>query len=267
VDLSQAMFAATEHPPPTGIDVDRLIAGERRRTRRLHAATGVVVAAALAVGVVTLPRYLSQKPSGQSPGLAPPSTVAGATTRPPAVCVTPSPTVNQPPDGKETVQARPVVPVTESCGAAIARLSEVLTTLLPPLVPGGTFTNARDGSPLPARVEREGRPVVGYTAGFNVQDGVMSVKLEASEQTPAQYRAFARQQCGIPEAHCRSATIGGAELLVRNSVEYGIDVWAVRPDGVLLLALTRSRTPGQPTPLTEQQLIDIVLDPALTLYP
>jgi hypothetical protein len=266
VDLSQAMFAATEHPPPTGIDVDQLITGERRRTRRLHAATGVVVAA-LAVGVVTLPRYLSQMPSGQSPGLAPPSTVAGATTRPPAVCLTPSPTVNQQPGGKETVQARPVVPVTESCGAAIARLSEVLTTLLPPLVPDGTFTNARDGSPLPARVEREGRPVVGYTAGFNVQDGVMSVKLEASEQTPAQFRAFAQEQCAIPEAHCRSAAIGGAELLIRNSADNGIDVWAVRADGVLLLALTRSRTSGRPAPLTEQQLIDLVTDPVLTLYP
>ncbi|GAA3229640.1 hypothetical protein ACFO1B_26175 [Dactylosporangium siamense] len=266
MDLTQAMLAATANPPPTGIDVDQLITGERRRTRRLHAVTGVAVAAALAAGMVALPQLLPQKPSGQSPGLAPPSTATRAT-RSPAACVTPSPTVNVPPGGKETVQPRPVVPVTESCGAAIARLSDVLTALLPGLVPGATFTNARDGSPLPANVERSGPPAIAYNAGFNVQNGVMSVKIEASEETPAQYRPFAREQCAIPEAHCRSATIGGAELLIRSSTEYGIDVWAVRPDGVLLLALTRSRTPGQPTPLTEQQLIDIVLDPALTMYP
>jgi hypothetical protein len=152
VDLTQAMFAATEHPPPTAIDVDQLITGERRRTRRLHAVTGVAVVAALAVGVVAVPQYLSQKPSGQSPGLAPPSTVAGTTTRPPAVCFTPSPTVHQPPGGKDTTQPRPVVPVTESCGAAIARLSEALTVLLPPLSRAGrsptpgTAVRCRPGS-------------------------------------------------------------------------------------------------------------------------
>ncbi|MFF5231096.1 hypothetical protein [Dactylosporangium sp. NPDC000521] len=269
MDLTQAMHAATQDPPPTTIDVDRLITGERRRTRRLRAVTGIGVAAALAAGVVALPQYLSQKPSGQSPGLAPPSAVA-PTTRTPAPCVTPSPTVTVPAgSGKEEIRPHPLIPVTESCGAAIARLGDELTALLPRLVPGATFTNARDGSPLPALVTKEAGPQLGYTAGFNLPGGVMSVRTVAAEETPAQFRAFAQEQCAIPGAHCRSAAIDGAELLIRNDVTggYGIDVWAVRPDGMQLLALTRASTPGRPTPVTEQQLIDLVLTPALTLYP
>ncbi|MEV4507889.1 hypothetical protein AB0K00_02875 [Dactylosporangium sp. NPDC049525] len=275
MDLTQAMLAATESPPPTSIDVDRLITGERRRTRSLYAVTGAAVAAALAVGVVALPQYLSQKPSGQSPGLAPPSTVATAT-RSPAVCITPAPTVTVPPGGGKTPGSgktpggpHPLVPVTESCGAAIARLSDEITAVLQRLAPGVTVTNARDGSPLPARVEKEGALLLGYTAGFNLPGGVMSVRIEAAEQTSAQFRAFAEQQCTMPEAKCRPATVDGAELLIRNDVAggYGIDVWAVRPDGTMLLTLTRAKIAGQPTPLTEQQLIELVMTPALTVYP
>jgi hypothetical protein len=268
VDLTQAMLAATASPPPTGIDVDQLITGERRRTRRLHAVTGVAVAAALAAGMVALPQLLPQKPSGQSPGLAPPSTSTRAT-RSPAACVVPSPTVNLPTGGKTPAGPRPLVPVTESCGAAIARLSDEITALLPRLVPGATFTNARDGSPLPALVEKEGGPQLGYTAGFNLPGGVMSLHVQAAEETPATFRAFAQEQCAHPEAKCRAATIGGSELLIRNDVAsgYGIDVWANRPDGTMMLALTRARTEGQPTPLTEQQIIDLVMTPELTVYP
>ncbi|GAB3866687.1 hypothetical protein [Dactylosporangium cerinum] len=163
MDLTQAMLAATANPPPTGIDVDQLITGERRRTRRLHAVTGVAVAAALATGMVALPQLLPQKPSGQSPGLAPPSTVAAAT-RSPAACVTPSPTVKVLP-GANVPAEPPLVPVTESCGAAIARLSAELTVLLPRLIPGVTFTNARDGSPLPARFEKVGASRSGTPPG------------------------------------------------------------------------------------------------------
>ena len=83
MDLTRAMLAATADPPPTGIDVDRLITGERRRTRRLHTIAGAALAAVLVGGAATVPSLLSPAPSGQSPGLAPPSTVAGATSRAP----------------------------------------------------------------------------------------------------------------------------------------------------------------------------------------
>ncbi|MEV0131197.1 hypothetical protein AB0H83_22360 [Dactylosporangium sp. NPDC050688] len=268
MDLTYAMRAATQDPPVTSIDVDQLIAGERRRSRRLRAAAGALTVAVLATGVA-LPWYLSQQPTDHSPGLAPPSVAAGAT-RSPAACVVPSPTVTALSGnaGKEP-ELRPLVPVTEPCGSAIARLSDELTALLPRLVPGAMFTNARDGSPLPALVQKEGGPQVGYTAGFNLQGGVMSVRVEATTETPEQFRVFAQEQCAQPGGHCRSAALGGAELLIRSDVTggYGIDVWAVRPDGTLLLALTRATPPGGPTPLTEQQLIDLVMTPALTLYP
>ncbi|MEV4130817.1 hypothetical protein AB0J72_01480 [Dactylosporangium sp. NPDC049742] len=270
MDLTHAMHAATQDPPPTSIDVDQLITGEHRRVRRVRAVAGALSVAVLVTGVVALPQYLSQKPSGQSPGLPPPTAVATAT-RSPGVCVTPSPTVVVPTGnpGKEEVTPHPLVPVTESCGAATARLSDELTALLPRMAPGATFTNARDGSPLPAVVMKDGGPQLGYSAGFNVGVDVVSIHVVAAEETPAQFRAFAVEQCAIAGANCRAATVSGAELLVRNDLKsgYGIDVWAVRPDGVQLLALTRARTPDRPTPLTEQQLIDLVMNPALTLYP
>lgn len=263
MDLTQAMFAATQDPPPTGIDVDQLITGERRRTRRLHAVTGFALAAALTVGAVALPQYLSRTPSGQSPGLAPP-----LATRSAAACVVPSPTVNVTPGaGKEPTEARPLVPVTETCGDAINRLSDAITALLPHLAPDATFTNIRDGSAPPAKVERDPRPVTGYMAGLKLRSGAsLSVMLEASEETPAQFRAFTEEQCSHPGGRCRRDATGGAELLIRNDVGYGIDVWAVRADGTRLLVLARGPA-GDPPPFTEQQLIELVTAPELTLYP
>ena len=109
---------------------------------------------------------------------------------------------------------------------------------------------------------------IGYSAAVRLQGGSMSVIMEAAVQTPQQYLAFAEEQCAHPQGGCRRAAIDGAELLIRNPGKgYGIDVWAVRPDGTMLLVLARAEVAGQPVPLTEQQLIDLVMSPQLTLYP
>ncbi|GAA1502663.1 hypothetical protein GCM10009827_014280 [Dactylosporangium maewongense] len=267
MDLTDAMHAATQDPPPTAIDVDQLITGEHRRVRRMRAVTGLGIAAVLAAGVVVLPQYLAQ-PTGQSPG-APPSTVTGA----PAPCALPSSTVDVPTAEvtKQQNQAKPLVPLTESCGDAQARLSVEFTALLRRLLPGATIVNAEDQpTPLPARFLRVADDEFGgYSSTVLVPGGIVWVRLDASELTPAQYHAHMQEECASPKARCRTLTIGSTELMIRSDVPdgFGIDVWAVRPDGTRLLARARPTKTGEPTPLTEQQLIGIVMTPALTLYP
>ena len=265
MDLTDAMHAATQDPPPTSIDVDQLITGEHRRVRRMRAVTGLGIAAVLAAGVVVLPQYLSH-PTGQSPG-APPSTVTGA----PAPCDVLSPTLDVPTaEVTKQNQPKPLVPLTESCGDAQARLSGEFTALLRRILPGATIVNDEDPpTPLPAKFFRAADQEFGHTSTVLVPGGLVWVRLDASEMTPAQYHAHMQEECAWPKARCRTLTIGSTELMIRTDIPdgYGIDVWAVRPDGTRLLASGRPKKTGEPTPLTEQQLIDIVMTPALTLYP
>lgn len=226
MDLTQAMNAATQDPPPTGIDVDRLISGERRRSRRLQATTGVAIAAALTAGVLFVPQYLLHEPSGQSPGLAPPATTAGtAGTLSPVACVTPVATGNVVVGG-----GAPRVPVQEECGAALARLDAVLTALLTERFPDMRFTDMRGGAPLPARFIKDPTTVVGYDAGLDVPGGGLVVRLRASESTPAEYRAFVDEQCAQrqpSEVTCRGEVRDGAQLLIRAYPVPPSDNWAI----------------------------------------
>ena len=83
MDLTQAMLAATDNPPPTSIDVNRLITGERRRTHRLYAVASAALAAVLVGGVV-----LAQQPARhtEAPGAAPPPAVAPVASEEPPSC-------------------------------------------------------------------------------------------------------------------------------------------------------------------------------------
>jgi hypothetical protein len=56
VDLTEVLREASDSPPPTSIDLDALIGGERRRERQKRWLTGTAVAAGVAVsaGVVTV---------------------------------------------------------------------------------------------------------------------------------------------------------------------------------------------------------------------
>ncbi len=181
MDLTQAMHAATQDPPPTGIDVDQLITGERRRTRRVHAVTGLALAAALTVGAVVLPQYLSQTPSGQSPGLAP----ATETTQ---VCPTVQPT------------ARPAAD--ESCEDALARLTPVLVEALRRVLPDESgpvvFAPAEDGYDMVKQI--------------STGKGALEVRLRPNTDTAA----FAAKHCLPP---CRQNSRQGVLLLVRSTAE------------------------------------------------
>ncbi|WP_327007307.1 hypothetical protein OHA72_08615 [Dactylosporangium sp. NBC_01737] len=274
MDLTQAMLAATEHPPPTSIDVDQLITGERRRTRRLHSVTGIAVAVALTAAVLVVPQYLRRTAPGQSPGVAPPATAAATkatSSLAPVACVTPVATGNVVVGG-----GAPLVPVREECGAALARLDATLTALLTERFPDITFTNMRGGEPLPARFVTDPTSVVGYSAGLAVPGGGLAVTLRASEQTPAHYREFVDEQCGIQQSTkytCRGEVHDGAQLLIRTypvppQDNWAIDVWSVRPDGTMLFVTARGDQPGvQQAPFDVDQLIALVTVPELTLYP
>lgn len=273
MDLTQAMLAATEDPPPTTIDVDQLITSERHRTRRLHTVTGVAVAVALAVGVVAVPQYLSQKPTGQSPGLPPPVTTAatGPTSLPPVTCVTPKAT------GIVVVGGgTPLLPVREECGAALARLDATLTALLTERFPDVRFTDMRGGSPLPVRFVKDPTSVAAYTVGLFVPGGGLTVQLRASESTPAQYHEFVDGQCRVGQRGketCRGEVRDGAQLLIRTYQVppediWGIDVWSVRPDGTMLLVTTRGEQRGvEQAPFDVDQLRSLATAAELTLYP
>lgn len=245
MDLTQAMFAATQDPPPTSIDVDQLITRERRRTRRLAAVTTAAGVAALLAGVVAVPQLLSRTPSGQSPGLTPPGCVT--LTFPPARSGAPEPMPT------ELRPGPPRVPVTESCAAASTRLGTELTRQLPDAV-------------LNDRVFKDPREEVGYQATFNLLDGQMTVRLWAGEETPAQFRASVDGRCRPPvDPVCRGDAIGGTELMIQSLGPPGIVVvLAVRPDGTTLSA---NYWGNGPLPVVEQQIIQLMTAPGLTLYP
>jgi hypothetical protein len=279
VDLTQAMLAATEDPPPTGIDVDRLISDDRRRAGRLRAVTATAVTIALTAAILVVPHYLRRTGPWQSPGLAPPATAGtapttgstGSTPLPPVACVTPVAT------GKVVVGGGvPLVPVREECGAALARLGATLTALLTERFPDKTFTNMRGGEPLPARFIKDPTSVVGYNAGLAVPGGGLGVQLRASESTPAQYREFVDEQCGMQQSKkytCRGEVRDGAQLLIRTypvppQDNWAIDVWSVRPDGTMLLITARGDQLGvEQAPFTVDQVIALATVPELTLYP
>jgi hypothetical protein len=230
VDLTQAMLAATEDPPPTAIDIDRLITGERRRTGRLRVVTGVAVAAARPLGVAAAPRFLARQPSGQSPG-APVTGAPQCRDAPPVATVT---------------AGVPAGEATEACEDAVIRLDMALGDALravhvvQPGVTGGTVFFARDG---------------GYTASFDLPGGgSLVVRLEPTGmRSAADSAAFADKYCG---AGCHRETREGTVLLGRSAT----DVWSVRPDGTVVQATVTGSTL-----ITEQQLMDLVMAPGLTL--
>ena len=212
MDLTQAMHAATQDPPPTGIDVDQLITGERRRTRRLHAAAGVALVAALVAGAVTVPQLLSR--TGQSPGLTP-ATAAATPAQPEGTCPTVAPNAE------------------EACEAALKRLNQALAETLRRVLPdlSGPLLLSRSGA--------------GYEMFKQLSDSgaVLAVRLRSTGGNAADDEAFAAKHC----AGCRQETRQGILLLVRSATE----VWSIRPDGTAVNVITRGATSITEQQLTE----------------
>lgn len=242
MDLTQAMQAATANPPPTGIDVDRLVTGERRRSRSRYAVAGTALAAVLVGGFV-----VAQQPArhDETPGSAPPlGTIASE--EPPSCGIS-----TQLDDGLLTGK-KPLRPVTESCLAGSGRLGGALTEVLTDQLPPDTTITP----PLPAEIAK----LVGgygYFTAFRVAGGDLEVRLRGSETTAAGFDTWRASRC--VKVTCRVEQHDGRPVLIRTSTGT-VEVVALHADGTMVSALARGG-------LTEQQLIGIAVAPALTVYP
>lgn len=241
MDLTQAMLAATDNPPPTSIDVDRLMTDERRRTHRLYAVAVAALVAVLVGGIV-----VAQQPArhSEAPGAAPPPSVASED--PPSCGIS-----TQMDDGLLTGNP-PLRPVTESCLVGAGRLGDALTTVLTDQLPDATIT-----PPLPAEVAKIANAGDGYFTAFRVAGGDLEVRVRGSETTAAGFDAWRASRC--LQVTCRVEQHDGQPVLIRTSTGT-VEVVALHADGTMVSALARGG-------LAEQQLVNLAVAPALTVYP
>ncbi|MFG1886618.1 hypothetical protein ACGFIR_01935 [Micromonospora sp. NPDC049051] len=133
-EIAEQMRSAVASPPPTRIDVDRLIAADRQRRRqRAWAAAGTGVALVAAVAVT--PALLGGPAAGPG-GFAAPPAGAGSPTVDASLCPVAEPAPSGPPapqQSYDTVRDRP----TERPDDGVARLTLVLRPALGAVVPAG----------------------------------------------------------------------------------------------------------------------------------
>ena len=128
--LSELMRTAAAEPPPSGIDLDGLIVGEQRRSRRLRWAGGLATGAAVLTAAVAAPVLFGGEPAVLPP-LARPSAGATPAAPGPEICPSPSFLVHNPGPQQSPGGSRP----TESCAAAVRRLTAELTGALATVAP------------------------------------------------------------------------------------------------------------------------------------
>ena len=274
--LSESLRRATQAGPPTRIDVDALIAGERRR-RHVLISGSVMGTAAAAVAVVLLAQVLtSPGTSGPAPG-----TAIGATRS----CVAPTPTsstsAGQPSGSKGSPDPSAAPPAedhgpyagptaglepapyqgTEPTEAAKSRLSNAFAGALRSVLPGVPFRDWADPNcPLPQFITYD--PAFPYEASAVITDahgrGDIVVHL---------YRAPA-QRPSCESCSWQQDLPGGGLAFGYPDDPTRVDIW--RPDGTgnMILAVDHRGDPARPTPpATRQQMIAIGAYPALSLYP
>ncbi|WP_426508865.1 hypothetical protein ACPPVO_59835 [Dactylosporangium sp. McL0621] len=250
MDLREAMWKASEAPPPTAIDVDRLVAGERRRARGLRLAGFAAVVTVLAFGATMLPRYFGES-------LAPP-VVAASGGRSASALATPRPagshSMSTTPPCQVTVGQGdpPRHPVTESCEQATSRLAATF---------GGNFQQELGNDWQAPRFVRTPAAAVAYLASWDYDVGGhpfhLNVYLYANPQAKAEWADY---PCG---SECRLETVNG--MLVR--ISGGPQVMVSRPDGTEVVVDVESQEPGYVPPITEDQVLRLATAPEMTLYP
>jgi hypothetical protein len=300
VDLTEAMYAATADPPPTSIDVDRLITGEHRRSLRLRAATGTALIAVLIAGVVMAPQLLARPPVGLNPpgatpavtatcfdpGLAEPT--AGPTAEPTNTATGVPPTTDAETPGPVLPSWLPPCPgsipserpfrATDGCQGGVDHGTSTLS-------PASPSTHERLTEPCEAAVARLVNVIrqLSSQAGLPLSDAGNAVWiLRLGIPVHRGYEAGIRLQAGYGRAtlalevtdatsaadrvafadkHCTA----GCQWTTRGDglllVKSANEVWSVRPDGtVVKLYLDRAS-------VSQQQLTDVVTAPELTLFP
>jgi len=268
--LSETLRAAAADPPPSGIDLDRLIAGERRaRQRRWLIGPAVAVAVLAIAGTVTL---TFRSPGSHGAG-GPPSS-SGPTAEPVGRCtaVRPSPTGESTVDPGKATTTAPVPPtaLTEPEGAAIARLSGVLNARLATVLPNASFADVIH--PNCAGIQFAGDIYPGrYYASLQVKEGERLATLVVM----IHYRPFVDMNVYQNSRSLPDGTeVGWNDESRVGNVKGGRDIQAsvLRPDGTFLTLLSHNDLmmatgPSVPSPVTAEQVVALGTDPGLTLYP
>ncbi|MEV6928394.1 hypothetical protein AB0M46_28445 [Dactylosporangium sp. NPDC051485] len=266
MDLRDELYEASAAPPPTTIDVDRLIAGEHRRARGLRLLGGVAAVAVLAAGAMTLPRYFGES-QAPPPVLAASSGVT-TTSRAPLPCPTPVAT------GPVVLGGgQPWHPVTEDCGAAIERLTNAVDALIARELPGLKGHNAGVDKSAPPRFIRDPHMVTAYNYGVefepvNGRRSFVSVIIQAGADRPGV--AASALPCRQGEKGCSRQVIDGAIVQVHGQSMNGARGYQInvyRQDGTQIVVIGRCPDPGYDPPYTADQLVRIAAAPELTLYP
>jgi hypothetical protein len=303
--LMQALHAAADNPPPTSIDLDQLIAGERRRVRWQYRAGAAGGAAVLVAGGLLAPTMLADRPGtaggparGDQPGCAPHS--PGSDT--PWPTLVPDPLVpeasRQPaPSGGDpfprvdctgstggcptlprTANPLPAPPgdrpgrASEDCAEAVVRLSATLAVAMGDALPGwGVMASVDPGNPNVQWVflrQADDASPDGYVASLNLAKGseISFLNVIVSASTGSN-----------PNAGC-----AGRHLESRATCQEmpGGDVLVTQPEPVESMGggaewyrVTDYRTDGTTVevrggkPLTRDQLAAVARSGGLTLFP
>lgn len=275
--LSESLRLAAADPPPTRIDLDDLIGGvhRARRRRRWLGAVGGTAAAVIAIAVGTALILGSGAPPGATPFGNPGSTE------------NPNPTAKSEPG-----PADPSVPTpTEPTEVAIARLSAALrASLASALGPDVALSDPNTpGGPPPSFSGEPGT----YKAGVSISDSAGStelfIALRPAAMPPAGDPIPQQEECDRHPAttSCqRLVQPDGSVIFTLRSTEHGgltLEAEHYRIDGTAVTTFVTNVSFGSfdpelkttppvvltrdGLPLTMDQLLEIVRDPALTLFP
>jgi hypothetical protein len=276
--LSESLRLAAADPPPTRIDLDDLIDGEHRvgsRRRWLGAVGGTAAAViAIAVGAAVIQGY------GASPGGMPFGNPGPGTAQP-------NPTDKGAPGPEDSSVPTP----TEPTEVALARLTAALNaSLASTLGPDVALSDPNTpGGPPPSFSGEPG----GYKAGVTISDEAGSASLlvyvRPAPIPPDSDPVPQKDEC---ENHPATMTCqrevqpdGSVVYMLRSTEQGGLTLEAehYRIDGTAVTTTLTNVSSGRSDPeaktmappvftrdglpLTMDQLLEIVRDPALTLFP
>lgn len=302
--LRQALHAAVNNPPATAIDLDRLIAGERRRARWRYRGGAAGCAAVLVAGGLLAPSLLSSRLGGiigygpnagpgctpHSPGSDTPWPTLVPDPRIPEASRQPAPPTEDafpPVDCTGTAGRCPTLPrtaqpqapppgdrpggATEDCDVAVVRLSAGLAVAMGDALPGWDVTASVDSGGGSVRWvflrQADDASPDGYVANLVLIKGHESsdIKVLVSATGPSDGPGGGCAKQEVGSDGTCTAMPDGDLLVTRIDAEFG--------PGARGYQLTDVRPDGTTVavwgadPLTPEQLAGIARASGLTLFP
>ncbi|MBO0868616.1 MAG: hypothetical protein J2P15_08635 [Micromonosporaceae bacterium] len=300
-DLRDALCAAVAEPPPTRIELDRLVAECVRHRSRYRWTLAAVGSAALVAVAAVVPALLLAPGGSLLGGPAPASNATRSVraSRPPGPCsfvevqggggtvaCTPDPYASAPPcriradgtaDGAELSGAGIGGFTAEnaaSCQATVDRLNAALRSLLGPVDP---LAAARTDVYVPDTQFQPGQPPTSlyslprmFRAQWSVHtalgSGGMHVGVASVGSAPTHY-CYGQPQCQI--THRSDGLVVGVTTSTIRGVVEGLTVVVYRPGQHTVIAvstfLPQNAVARASLPLSEAQLVAIATDPSLAL--